>query len=281
MIQLKSAGEIDTIAVAGAIVREVLDMAAADVRPGMSTGQLDRAAEEMIRSHSGATPAFKGLYGFPGTLCTSVNDEVVHGIPSFERTLEDGDILSVDVGVELDGLFADAAVTVPVGTISSETRRLLDVTSRSLEIGVEAARPGDRLGDVGSAIQTYVEDAGFSVIRELVGHGVGHAPHEEPQVPNFGTRGRGPRMDVGLVIAIEPMVNQGSRWIRTLDDEWTVVTTDGSLSAHFEHTVAVTAEGPRVLTAVPSGTPAREGTPVSRSLEDSSGSRTRVLRDPQ
>lgn len=259
MIQLKSAGEIDTIAVAGTIVAEVLEMTGRVARPGMTTGELDERAEALIRSNAGATPAFKGLYGFPGTLCTSINDEVVHGIPSFDRPLDEGDILSVDVGVELDGLFADAAVTVPVGEISADTTRLLDVTRRSLEIGVDAARPGDRLGDLGAAIQTYVEDAGYSVIRELVGHGVGHAPHEEPQVPNFGTRGRGPKMDVGLVIAIEPMVNQGARWIRTLDDEWTVVTSDGSLSAHFEHTVAVMADGPRVLTAVPSATPAREG----------------------
>lgn len=258
MIQLKSPREIDTIAVAGTIVADVLEMCRTAVRPGLSTGELDAQAEAMIRSHPGAAPAFKGLYGFPGTLCTSINDEVVHGIPSFERRLEAGDILSVDVGVELDGLFADAAVTIPVGEISPETTRLLDVTRRSLELGVEAARAGDRLGDLGAAIQAYVEDAGYSVIRELVGHGVGHAPHEEPQVPNFGTPGRGQKMDVGLVIAIEPMVNEGARWIRTLDDEWTVVTSDGSLSAHFEHTVAVTAEGPRVLTAVASATPARE-----------------------
>jgi methionyl aminopeptidase len=258
VIQLKSAGEIETIAVAGTIVAEVLELTAAVACPGLSTGELDAQAEAMIRSHAGATPAFKGLYGFPGTLCTSINHEVVHGIPSFDRVLEEGDIISVDVGVELDGLFADAATTVPVGPISPDATRLLEITRRSLEIGVEAARLGDRLGDLGAAIQRFVEEAGYSVIRELVGHGVGHAPHEEPQVPNFGTAGRGPRMDAGLVIAIEPMVNQGDRWIRTLDDEWTVVTSDGSLSAHFEHTVAVTSEGPMILTAVPSGSPARE-----------------------
>jgi len=258
MIQLKTANEIDTIAVAGAIVGEVLDMAAEIAQPGLSTGELDQRAEALIRSHRGATPAFKGLYGFPAALCTSINDEIVHGIPSFRRKVEEGDILSVDVGVELDGLFADAALTVPVGLVSAETTRLLDVTRQSMEIGIQSTRPGDRLGDVGAAIQTFVEAAGYSVIRELVGHGVGHAPHEEPQVPNFGTRGRGPRMDVGLVIAIEPMVNQGDRWIHTLDDEWTVVTADGSLSAHFEHTVAVTATGPRILTMVASATPAGE-----------------------
>lgn len=258
MIQLKTAAEIDSIAVAGTIVGEVLEMAAEMVRPGFTTGELDERAEALIRSHPGATPAFKGLYGFPATLCTSINDEVVHGIPSFSRELEEGDILSVDVGVELDGLFADAAVTLPVGPISPEATKLLDVTRESLEIGVTSARPGDRLGDLGAAIQTFVEGAGFSVIRELVGHGVGHAAHEEPQVPNFGTHERGRRLDVGLVIAIEPMVNQGDRWIRTLDDEWTVVTADGSLSAHFEHTVAVTAAGPRILTVVPSRTLAGE-----------------------
>jgi len=258
VIQLKSAAEIDTIAAAGVIVGEVLEMAAEAIRPGLSTGELDERAEALIRSHPGASPAFKGLYGFPGTLCTSINHEVVHGIPSFERCLEEGDILSVDVGVELDGLFADAAVTIPVGPITTEVRRLLEVTRGSLDVGVERARPGDRLGDVGAAIQGFVEAAGFSVVRELVGHGVGHAPHEEPQVPNYGKPGRGPRMDPGLVIAIEPMVNQGARWIRTLDDDWTVVTADGSMSAHFEHTVAVTASGPRVLTSVPSRTPAGE-----------------------
>jgi methionyl aminopeptidase len=187
-----------------------------------------------------------------------VNDEVVHGIPSNSKVLAEGDIVSVDVGVQLDGLLADAAVTLAVGAILPATQDLLDVTSRSLAIGVDAATPGDRLGDLGCAIQTYVEASGYSIIRELVGHGVGEAPHEEPQVPNFGTPGRGPRMERGLVIAIEPMVNQGRRDIRTLDDEWTVVTADGSLSAHFEHTVAVTEDGPQILTTVRSGSPAGE-----------------------
>ncbi|MCG8469180.1 MAG: type I methionyl aminopeptidase [Gemmatimonadetes bacterium] len=259
MIRLKSAGQIEGIAVAGAIVAEVLEMATERAVPGISTGELDAIAEEMIRAHPGAVPAFKGLYGFPATLCTSVNQEVVHGIPSTTCTLDAGDIVSVDVGVKLDGLFADAAVTVPVGEVSSETEALLRTTRTALEVGVAAARPGDRLGDLGASIQEYVEDAGYSVIRELVGHGVGEAPHEEPQVPNFGTRGRGQRMEPGLVIAIEPMVNQGGRGIRTLDDEWTVVTADGKLSAHFEHTVAVTADGPQVLTRVPSPAPAGEG----------------------
>ncbi|MDX1577681.1 MAG: type I methionyl aminopeptidase [Gemmatimonadota bacterium] len=258
MIRLKTQSQIDVIAAAGAIVAEVLDLAAATALPGVTTGDLDEAAEDRIRSHPGATPAFKGLYGFPAAVCTSVNDEVVHGIPSHERRLEEGDIVTVDVGVRLDGLFADAALTIPVGRVTNETRRLLDVTRGALDIGVASARPGDRLGDLGAAIQDHVESAGYSVIRELVGHGVGEAPHEEPQVPNFGVPGRGARMEPGLVIAIEPMVNQGDRAVRTLDDEWTVVTADGSLSAHFEHTVAVTADGPMVLTTAPSHTPAGE-----------------------
>lgn len=258
MIRLKSAAQIDTIAAAGAIVAEVLEQARRQALPGVTTADLDEAAEELIRSHPGATPAFKGLYGFPATLCTSVNEEVVHGIPSVGVELAAGDIVSVDVGVRLDGLFADAALTIPVVEVSEDARALLDLTKEALDVGVAAARPGDRLGDLGAAIQTCVEAAGFSVIRELVGHGVGEAPHEEPQVPNFGIPGRGPRMEPGLVIAIEPMVNQGKRTIRTLDDGWTVVTADGSLSAHFEHTVAVTADGPRVLTRVASRAPAGE-----------------------
>jgi len=258
VIRLKSANQIDGIAVAGEIVAEVLEACTEKALPGVSTGELDRMAETLIRDHPGATPAFKGLYGFPATLCLSINQEVVHGIPSFRRVLREGDIVSVDVGVELNGLFADAAVTVPVGEIPAETQALLDITRSALEVGVAAAQPGSQLGDLGAAIQRHVEPAGFSVIRELVGHGVGEAPHEEPQVPNFGIPGRGARMQPGLVIAIEPMVNQGDRAIRTLDDEWTVVTADGAMSAHFEHTVAVTAEGPRVLTRVASPAPARE-----------------------
>ena len=250
MIRLKSPAQIETIEAAGMIVAEVLEMAAAQAVPGRSTGELNEMAEAMIRDHPGATPAFKGLYGFPATLCTSINDEVVHGIPSFRRRLEPGDIVSVDVGVRHDGLYADAAITIPVGEMAPETARLIDVTQAALEVGVEAAQPGSQLGDLGWAIQTHVEAAGFSVIRELVGHGVGEEPHEEPQVPNYGVRDRGFRMRPGLVIAIEPMVNEGRPGIRTLDDEWTVVTADGRLSAHFEHTCAVTAHGPRVLTRV-------------------------------
>jgi methionyl aminopeptidase len=258
MIRLKSTTELDAIEAAGVIVGETLALVAEMALPGVSTGALDRAAEDLIRSNRGASPAFKGLYGFPATLCTSVNNEVVHGIPSRTRHLESGDILSVDVGVRLDGFFADAAVTLPIGEVPLETRRLLDVTEEALQIGIRHARPGSRLGDLGAAIQSRVEEAGFSVIRELVGHGVGEAPHEEPQVPNYGRPGRGAKMQEGLVIAIEPMVNMGDRAIRTLSDGWTVVTQDGELSAHFEHTVAVTANGPRVMTPMPSRTSAGE-----------------------
>ena len=251
MMRLKSPAEIDAISRAGEIVAGVLAMVGERAEPGVSTEDLDALAESYVRDHEGATPAFKGLYGFPATLCTSVNDEVVHGIPSAKRCLEDGDLLGVDVGVVLNEMYADAAVTVPVGQPTDDARRLLSVTRAALDVGVRQASAGATLGDVGAAIQTVVEDAGYSVIRELVGHGVGFAPHEEPHVPNFGRRGQGETLEEGLVIAIEPMVNIGRRHIRTLEDGWTVVTADGSLSAHFEHTVAVTREGPRILTRRP------------------------------
>ena len=250
-MRVKSAEEIDAIGRAGVIVAGVLALVGERAVPGVSTADLDVAAESYIRDHEGAAPAFKGLYGFPATLCTSVNDEVVHGIPSAERRLEDGDLLGVDVGVVLNEMYADAAVTVPVGQPSDEAQRLLSVTRAALDVGVQQASAGSTLGDVGAAIQGVVEEAGYSVIRELVGHGVGFAPHEEPHVPNFGRRGQGAALEVGLVIAIEPMVNVGGRHIRTLADGWTVVTADGSLSAHFEHTVAVTRGGPRILTRPP------------------------------
>lgn len=248
MIRLKSTEEIEAIGRAGEIAAGVLALVAREARPGVSTWELDREAEAYIRDHEGATPAFKGLYGFPATLCTSLNEEVVHGIPSTERSLSSGDLLSVDVGVRLGDMYADAAETIPIGEPSGETRRLLEVTREALEAGIARTRVGARLGDVGAAIQEVVEAAGFSVIRELVGHGVGHAPHEEPQVPNYGRPGAGIVLEEGLVIAIEPMVNAGRRHIRTLDDGWTVVTADASMSAHYEHTVAVTQNGPRVLT---------------------------------
>ncbi len=248
MIQLKSAREIDTMAAGGRILALTHAHLRAAVRPGMTTQQLDEIAESFIRSHEGATPAFKGLYGFPGAICISVNEEIVHGIPSRKRLLADGDIVKLDVGVMYQGMFTDAAITVPVGTIDTTTQRLIDVTERSLEAGIAQALVGNYVGDIGHAIQQVVERAGFSVVRELVGHGVGHLPHEDPQVPNHGKPKRGTRLQAGLTIAIEPMVNVGGPATRTLADKWTVVTLDGMKSAHVEHTVAVTDDGPRVLT---------------------------------
>lgn len=248
MIQLKSAREIETMAEGGKILGATVQMLKGAVRAGMSTLELDGIAEEFIRSHPGATPAFKGLYGFPGTLCTSINNEIVHGIPSRKRVLKDGDVISIDVGVGYKGYFTDSATTVPVGTVDAETLRLLQVTERSLQAGIAAAVPGNHLGDIGAAIQAVVEDAGFSVVRDLVGHGIGVEFHEEPQVPNYGKPKRGLKLVPGLTLAIEPMVNVGSPQTRTLPDKWTIVTVDGSRSAHFEHTVAVVEGGNRVLT---------------------------------
>jgi methionyl aminopeptidase len=248
VIQLKSPREIETMARGGRILARTLALLRESVRPGMTTADLDKIAEDFIRSHPGATPAFKGLYGFPGAICISMNEEIVHGIPSRKRVLREGDIVTFDVGVVYEGLYTDAAVTVPVGAIDDESRRLLDVTRAALDAGVDAARPGNHIGDIGHAVQTVVERAGFSVVRELVGHGVGHGPHEEPQVPNHGKPKRDKRLLPGLTIAIEPMVNVGKPGTRTLSDKWTVVTVDGKRSAHFEHTVAVTEDGPRVLT---------------------------------
>jgi methionyl aminopeptidase len=251
MITIKSAREIETMAAAGRIVARTLALVAQHARPGISTQALDRLAEEFIRSHPGARPSFKGLYDFPATLCTSINHEVVHGIPSPKRVLVEGDILSVDVGVWLDGLHADSAATFPVGEVAPEAERLLRVTREALAAGVAQARAGQHVGDIGHAVQQVAEAAGYSVVRELVGHGIGAAFHEDPQVPNYGKPRRGPRLVPGMTLAIEPMVNVGGPEIRTLDDKWTVVTADGSLSAHFEHTVAVTDHGgpPRILTA--------------------------------
>jgi methionyl aminopeptidase len=249
MITLKTAEEIDAMARAGAIIARLFSLLEERVVPGASTGELDRFAEDFIRGHDGATPAFKGLYGFPATICASINHEVVHGIPSRYRQLTDGDIVSIDVGVNLDGWFADSARTLAVGAIDAETRDLLDVTREALRLGIEQARTGNRLGDIGHVIQCHAEAAGFSVVRELVGHGIGREPHEDPQVPNFGSPGQGPRIEEGLVIAIEPMVNAGVNDVRTLPDRWTVITADHRRSAHFEHTVAVTANGPRILTS--------------------------------
>ncbi len=251
MITIKSAREIETMREAGRILAGTLALLSRHVREGVSTADLDAIAEDFIRSHDGARPSFKGLYDFPATLCTSINHEIVHGIPSPARVLRDGDILSVDCGVWLDGLHADSAVTLPVGPVDAETARLLRVTQEALEAGIEAAVVGNHVGDIGHAVQRIVEGAGFSVVRELVGHGIGTSFHEEPQIPNYGKPKRGPRLVVGMTLAIEPMVNVGGPEIRTLGDKWTVVTADGSLSAHFEHTVVIAKDGPRILTAAP------------------------------
>ncbi len=248
MIQLKSESEIAEIARGGAIVGELLDALEDLVRPGVTTAELDRLCEDFIRSHEGAVPAFKGLYGFPGSVCASTNAEVVHGIPASARVLEEGDIVSLDVGVRLDGWCSDSASTFPVGEIDARTRRLLEVAREALERAVAAAVPGNRVGDIGAAVEGTVRGTGFSVVRDLVGHGVGREVHEAPQVPNFGRPGEGPRLLPGMVLAIEPMISAGSGSIRTLDDGWTVATRDGSRSAHFEHTVAVTEGKARVLT---------------------------------
>ena len=249
MITIKSPREIETMAAAGRVVAATLALVQRQVRPGVSTVELDRLAEGFIRSHPGARPSFKGLYDFPATLCTSINQEVVHGIPSSHRVLKAGDLLSVDVGVWLEGLHADSAATFPVGKVGPDAERLLRVTQEALAAGVDQARAGNHVGDIGHAVQQVAEAAGYSVVRELVGHGIGASFHEEPQVPNYGKPRRGPRLVPGMTIAIEPMVNVGGPEIRTLDDKWTVVTQDGSLSAHFEHTVAVLADGPpRILT---------------------------------
>jgi methionyl aminopeptidase len=255
VITIKSEREVETMALAGRIVADTLATVASAVRPGVSTEDLDGLAEEFIRSHPGARPSFKGLYDFPKSLCTSINDEIVHGIPSRRRVLESGDIVSVDCGVCVDGLHADSAVTVPVGEVSDEVQRLLRVTREALDAGIAAAVLGNHVGDIGHAVQAVAEGAGFSVVRELVGHGIGSSFHEEPQVPNYGKPKRGPRLMKGMTIAIEPMINMGRPDIRTLDDKWTVVTADGSLSAHFEHTVLIEPGGPRLLTMAPVTTP--------------------------
>ena len=248
MITIKSLREIETMARAGHIVAETLALMQRSVRPGVSTLELDTLAEEFIRSHPGATPSFKGLYGFPKTLCTSINEEIVHGIPNARRVLREGNIVSIDVGVHLEGLHADSATTVAVGEVSPEATRLLAVTRQCLAAGIAEARTGNHVGDIGHAVQQVAEAAGFGVVRELVGHGIGTQFHEEPQVPNHGQPKRGPRLLEGMTIAIEPMITQGDYTTKTLADKWTVVTADGSLSAHFEHTVAITPNGTRVLT---------------------------------
>jgi methionyl aminopeptidase len=251
MIQLKSTREIDIMAECGRILAATVETLRKAVRPGISTGELDAIADKFIRGHEGAVPAFKGLYGFPGSICASINHEIVHGIPSAKRTLKEGDIISLDVGVGYRGYFTDSATTVAVGKIDAKTAKLLEVTKQALDAGIAAAQLGNHIGDIGAAVQEVVERAGFTVVRDLVGHGIGVGFHEEPQVPNYGKPKRKEKLVPGLTIAIEPMVNAGGPATRTLADKWTIVTVDGSRSAHFEHTVAITTDGPRVLTSAP------------------------------
>jgi len=247
-IVCKSPAEIEKMRRSGRVVRQVLDHMRTLVAPGVTTMDLERAAEKKMKE-LGVKPAFKGYYDYPCVLCTSINEEIVHGIPSDKRVLKEGDIVSVDCGVVLEGYYGDAAITLPVGgEIRPELKKLLEVTEQSLYRGIEKALIGNAVGDVGSAVQSYVEANGFSVVREFVGHGIGTRLHEEPQVPNFGTPGHGARLREGMVLAIEPMVNYGKPEARVLGDKWTAVTADGSFSAHFEHCVAVTKDGPVILT---------------------------------
>jgi methionyl aminopeptidase len=248
VIRLKSSGEIDRMVRGGAILRATIALLETSAAPGVSTGDLDRIAEEFIRSHAGARPSFKGLYGFPGSICASINEEIVHGIPSRKRILHEGDLASLDVGVFFEGFHTDSATTVAIGEIGDESRRLMSATRAALRAGITEARPGNHIGDIGAAIERTVVAAGFSIVRDLVGHGIGESFHEEPQVPNHGKPKRGPRLQAGMTLAIEPMVNVGRPDTRTLSDRWTIVAADGSRSAHFEHTIAVTTNGPRILT---------------------------------
>jgi methionyl aminopeptidase len=255
LIIRKSAQEIEGMARAGELVAETIALLGENIQPGITTGELDRIAEEFIREHGGV-PTSKGYRGFPAATCISPNAMVVHGIPGAHR-VEDGDLISVDVGVTLDGLVADSAYTYAVGEIDDESARLLEVGKHALEAGIEQARAGNRVGDISHAIQEVVEGAGFSVVRSLVGHGVGRSYHEEPQIPNFGDPGRGPLLQTGMTIAIEPMITAGGPDVYLHDDDWSISSTDGSMAAHFEHTVAVTDAGPRILTRAK--TPAKAG----------------------
>jgi len=250
MIQLKSPRELETMAAGGRILAATHQHVKPAIAPGVSTWDLDMMVESFIRSHAGATPSFKGLYGFPASACISLNDEIVHGIPSKKRILVAGDIVTIDIGVHYGGFHTDSAWTYPVGAIEPETQRLMDVTEASLWAGIAETRLGNHIGDIGAAVESVVVKAGFSVVRDLVGHGVGANMHEDPQVPNHGKPKRGPKLQVGMTIAIEPMVNAGGAATKTLADKWTIVTLDGTMSAHFEHTVAITADGPRVLTTL-------------------------------
>ena len=246
MIITKTPEEIEKIAAAGKLVAQALEMAAAAAEPGVESREIDLMVEEFIRAQD-AVPTFKGYHGYPASICVSINDGVVHGIPGSRRFLE-GDIVSFDVGVTLSGFVGDAAVTVPVGEVDDVAARLIQVTRRALEEGIDQAWPGNHLSDISHAVQLVAEEAGFSVVREFVGHGIGRAMHEDPQIPNFGTPGHGPVLEEGMVLALEPMINSGGPEVVVLPDKWTVKTADGGYSAHFEHTAAVTADGPRVLT---------------------------------
>jgi methionyl aminopeptidase len=245
MVIIKSPREIEQLKRSNVLVAEVFEKLRGMIVPGITTKELDQVAEEYILS-KGGRPAFKGYRGFPATLCISINDEVVHGIPG-QRPLKEGDIVSLDVGVNYIGYFGDAAITLPVGEIDPEAKRLLEVTKKALYIGIEKAKAGNRLFDISYAIQSWVESHGFSVVRDFVGHGIGKELHEEPQIPNFGTPHQGPRLEKGMVFALEPMVNEGTHEVRVLSDGWTVVTADGKRSAHFEHTIAITDDGAEIL----------------------------------
>ncbi len=250
MIQIKSQREIETMAAGGRILAATHRHVKPAIQPGVSTLELDAMVESFIRSHAGATPSFKGLYGFPGSACISINEEIVHGIPSAKRILNAGDIVTVDIGVYYGGFHTDSAWTYAVGQIHPETQRLMDVTEASLYAGIAQTVVGNHIGDIGAAVEDVVTKARFTVVRDLVGHGVGANMHEDPQVPNHGKPKRGPKLQVGMTIAIEPMVNAGGAATRTLGDKWTIVTLDGAMSAHFEHTVAITADGPKILTTL-------------------------------
>ncbi|MBI4608645.1 MAG: type I methionyl aminopeptidase [Candidatus Rokubacteria bacterium] len=255
MIILKSAREIALMRAGGQILAQAMGRLRDLVKPGVSTLEIDREVEALILAR-GARPAFKGYRGFPATVCTSLNDEVVHGIPSAHRRVKEGDIVSLDLGCIVDGYYADCAFTLAIGEVPPRVQELLDVTRESLDLAIGQCRPGKRLGDVSHAVQAHVERHGFSVVRTFVGHGIGRALHEDPQVPNFGEPGRGPLLKPGVVLAIEPMVTAGSAEVRILEDRWTAVTEDGSLAAHFEHTVAVTEDEPEVLTRLDGGSAA-------------------------
>lgn len=252
MIHIRSRQEIDLMRQAGAIVAETHQLMASMIRPGITTQELDEAAESLIRSR-GAEPAFKGYGGFPASICSSINHQVVHGIPGQVQLVE-GDIISIDTGVQLNGYFGDAAKTYPVGQISAQAQKLIQITRQSFYEGIQFAREGYRLSDISFAVQQTAESAGFSVVRNYVGHGIGTAMHEEPQIPNYGLPGKGPRLKAGMVLAIEPMINEGTYHVKVLSDGWTVVTIDGKRSAHHEHTIAITAGDPEILTAIDAST---------------------------